>query len=73
MLPMFRGAEAIFRKILVPLAGLQELLMKKDADVVRRSILKDIPEHRRQSLMKEIGEFFSDESAFNKGSYQQIV
>jgi hypothetical protein len=25
MLPMFRGADKVFRKILVPLAGLQEV------------------------------------------------
>ena len=73
MLPMFRGAESIFRRILVPLAGLQELLMRKDADVVKRAILNDVPEDRRASLMKEIGEMFSKASVADKGSYQQIV
>lgn len=77
MLPMFRGAESIFRNILVPLAGLQEMLMRKDADNVKRAILREVPEDRRAALMKLIGESFANDpihtSAGTKGSYQSIV
>jgi hypothetical protein len=77
MLPMFRGAESIFRNILVPLAGLQEMLMRKDADNVKRAILRDVPEDRRAALMKEIGESFANDPIHTfvgtKGSYQSIV
>jgi len=77
MLPMFRGAESIFRHILVPLAGLQEMLMKKDADNVKKAILREVPEDRRAALMKEIGKSFTnhkfEKSGGTKGSYQSIV
>lgn len=64
MLPLFRGAEQVFRTILVPLAGLQELLVRKDAEVVRQQALADLPPERRALVMKEIAASFQrDETA----------
>lgn len=60
MLPLFRGADQVFRSILVPLAGLQELIVKKDAEVVKNQVLKDIPPERRALLLKEIAKSFAD-------------
>lgn len=73
MLPMFRGADAVFRTILVPLAGLQELLMKKDASLVMSAILRELPENRRAAVMTEIGESFTNHPVVAKGSYKEIV
>lgn len=82
MLPLFRGADKVFREILVPLAGLQEMLVKKDAEVVKNQILKDIPPERRAILMKEIAQTFENGSTETSGSktgsmspdgYTQIV
>mmetsp|Transcript_12466 Transcript_12466/g.15797 ORF Transcript_12466/g.15797 Transcript_12466/m.15797 type:complete len:342 (-) Transcript_12466:535-1560(-) len=62
MLPLFRGAEHVFRNILVPLAGLQELLVRKDADLVRKQALADLPPERRALVMKEIADSFANSS-----------
>jgi len=58
MLPLFRGAEQVFRNILVPLAGLQELLVRKDAEKVKNDALKSLPPERRAVVMKEIAKSF---------------
>ena len=62
MLPMFRGAEKVFRHILVPIAGLQELLVRKDADQVMKQAMNDLPPERRALVLKEIA------GAFEKGA-----
>lgn len=66
MLPLFRGAEQVFRNILVPLSGLQEMLIKKDAEVVKNQALKDLPPERRALIMKEIAKSF--EQAATQGN-----
>ena len=66
MLPLFRGAEQVFRTILVPLAGLQELLVRKDAEEVKNAALKDLAPERRALVMKEIAKSF--ERSANEGS-----
>ena len=58
MLPLFRGAELVFRNVLVPLAGLQELLVRRDAEMVKNQALADLPPERRALVMKEIAESF---------------
>ncbi len=58
MLPMFRGADKVFRKILVPLAGLQELLMLRDAISIKKQMLKDLDPERAAVLQKSIAKFF---------------
>ena len=61
MLPMFQGADKVFRKILVPLAGLQELLMLRDAIAVKKKMLKDLPPERAKSVRKAIAKFYNDD------------
>ena len=47
--------------------------MRKDADMVKKAILREIPEDRRAIIMKEIGESFANDPVVKKGSYQSIV
>lgn len=62
MLPMFGGAEKIFRKILVPLFGLTELLMVRDAFLVKKNLLRDLPPERAHLVRKTIAGFFTEEA-----------
>ena len=66
MLPLFRGAEQVFRNILVPIAGLQELLVRKDADLVMKQALVDLPPGRREIVLKEIA------ASFQKGASAKV-
>lgn len=61
MLPMFQGADKVFRKILVPLAGLQELLMLRDAIRIKRDMLKTLPPGRAKEVRKAIAKFYNDD------------
>jgi hypothetical protein len=63
MLPMFRGADKVFRKILVPLAGLQELLLLRDAMAIKKRMLKDLDPERAAVVEKSIAKFFDGSSA----------
>lgn len=63
MLPMFRGADKVFRKVLVPLAGLQELLMLRDAIMIKKQSLKDLDPERAVVLQKSIAKFFDGSSS----------
>eukprot|EP00985_Skeletonema_marinoi_P031826 scaffold37823_cov201-Skeletonema_marinoi.AAC.2 len=58
MLPMFRGADKIFRKVLVPLAGLHELLVLRDAITIKKQMLKDLDPERAAVVQKSIAKFF---------------
>jgi hypothetical protein len=58
MLPMFRGADKVFRKFLVPLAGLQELLILRDSIMIKKQLLKDLDPERAQLVRKSISKFF---------------
>ena len=60
MLPMFEGADKIFRKVLVPLAGLQELLMLRDAIQIKKKMLKDLDPERQLVVRRAIAKFFAD-------------
>jgi len=62
MLPMFHGAEKVFRHILVPLANLQEELIRKDAEVIKNEVMRKVPEKDRVRLMKSIADTFHQES-----------
>ena len=61
MLPMFEGADKVFRKILVPLAGLQEMLLLRDAIRIKKDMLKNLPPDRAKSVRKAIAKFYDDE------------
>lgn len=58
---MFQGADKVFRNILVPLAGLQELLMLRDAIMVKADMLKNLPPHRAKSVRKAIAKFYDND------------
>ncbi|KAL3809973.1 hypothetical protein ACHAXA_007749 [Cyclostephanos tholiformis] len=61
MLPMFRGADKVFRNILVPLAGLKEMLMLRDAYQIKRQLLKDLDPDRAKLVGKSIAYLFDHE------------
>lgn len=58
-LPMFRGAEAVFRKILVPLSGQYENMLLRDTYLVRCEMEKKIPEAMHESVLGKAAEVFS--------------
>eukprot|EP00979_Chaetoceros_neogracilis_P004439 scaffold787_cov285-Chaetoceros_neogracile.AAC.3 len=71
------GDDTVFRSVLVPLAGLQELLARRDAEVVRRQVIADVPPERRALVMKAIAKSFEDGGektprAATKEGYQSI-
>jgi hypothetical protein len=61
MLPMFQGADKIFRKVLVPLAGLQEMLMLRDAISIKKNMLKNLDPARAKTVRKAIAKFYDDD------------
>ena len=63
MLPMFQGADKLFRRVLVPLAGLQEMLMLRDAIQVKKSMLKDLNPERAAAVRQTIAKFYADDNA----------
>ncbi len=65
MLPMFGGSDKIFRKVLVPLFRLQEILMLKDAFMVKKRVFKDLPPERAAAVRSAIATFFSEEELTN--------
>ena len=63
MLPMFTGADKLFRKVLVPLSGLQEMLMLRDAIQVKKQMLRDLDPERAKAVRQAIAKFYSDDDA----------
>jgi hypothetical protein len=61
MLPMFQGADKFFRKVLVPLAGLNEMLLLRDAIAIKKSMLKDLDPERAKTVRKAIAKFYDDD------------
>lgn len=62
MLPLFRGAEEVYRKILVPLTGQQEMLLLRDAENVKKQLMKDVPVEHQARIRKSIAESFLNEA-----------
>jgi hypothetical protein len=58
-LPMFRGADVIFRRVLVPLSGQHEALLMYDAYMVRLDLEKAIPESHRERVLAKAAEVFT--------------
>lgn len=61
MLPMMGGADKVFRKILVPLAGLKEMLLLRDAISVKKTMLRDLDPERARAVRKAIAKFYDDD------------
>jgi len=51
----------ICSKILVPLAGLQELLMLRDSMQIKKQLLKDLDPERAKIVRKSIAKFFDND------------
>mmetsp|Transcript_36516 Transcript_36516/g.53554 ORF Transcript_36516/g.53554 Transcript_36516/m.53554 type:complete len:338 (-) Transcript_36516:320-1333(-) len=49
-LPMFRGADAVFRNVLVPLSGQYENMLLRDVTLVKREMEKKIPQNMRKNV-----------------------
>lgn len=62
MLPLFRGADQVFRGILVPFAGLEEELLRRDAEELKRVALATLSPERKKLLMKSIAASFQEGS-----------
>jgi len=60
MLPMFQGAEKVFRNVLVPLFRQHEMLFVRDAMRLEKDIAKKIPKSRVDSVRKKIASRFSN-------------
>jgi len=63
MLPMFKGADAIFRSILVPLSGQTEMLMLRDASILRMELESKIPESRRAQVLDAVSKTFAADNS----------
>ena len=62
MLPMFNGADVIFRNVLVPLAGQREALLLKDAKMLARTMVKQLPASRHGEAGEAVAQAFLDEA-----------
>lgn len=57
-LPMFNGANAVFRNVLVPLSGQYENMLLRDAWIVRKGMEKSIPSKYQESVFKKAADVF---------------
>lgn len=57
-LPMFRGADAVFRNILVPLSGQYEQMLLKDIYMVKVEMERKIPEKSRDAVFGKASAVF---------------
>mmetsp|Transcript_42196 Transcript_42196/g.132144 ORF Transcript_42196/g.132144 Transcript_42196/m.132144 type:complete len:310 (+) Transcript_42196:211-1140(+) len=60
MLPLFRGADAVFRTVIAPLAGLEENLLLRDAALLREELLEAVPESRRRDVCARAAAIFQE-------------
>ena len=65
-LPMFKGAEAVFRNVLVPLSGQYENMLLRDAQIVRQEMERKIPKKMRAKVMSKAASIFSEPSLVTK-------
>jgi hypothetical protein len=57
-LPMFNGAEAVFRRVLVPLSGQYEHMLLRDVWLVRQQIVASIPNKNRANVLSRAAAVF---------------
>ncbi|KAL7580638.1 hypothetical protein ACA910_002153 [Epithemia clementina (nom. ined.)] len=62
-LPMFQGADVIFRRVLVPLSGQYENLLLHDAYLVRIGMEESIPEQHRERVLAKASDLFKASSS----------
>ena len=63
MLPMFDGSTLVFREVLIPLLGQQELLYLRDARSLAAQFVKNLPAHRQETARREAAKAFVGEDA----------
>ena len=63
MLPMFDGSTLIFREVLIPILGCQELLYLRDARALAAQFVQKLPAHRQESARREAAKAFVGEEA----------
>lgn len=61
-LPVFGGAEIVFRRVLVPISGQYKQMLLHDVYIVKRSVEKAIPENNRDEFMRKCAELFTSTS-----------
>ena len=66
MLPMFNGADVVFRNVLVPIAGQREALLLKDAKTLAKNMVKQLPASRHGEAGEAIAEAFLVEAKMQK-------
>ncbi|GAX29620.1 hypothetical protein FisN_3Lh113 [Fistulifera solaris] len=59
-LPMFDGAEVIFRRVLVPLTGQYETLILRDIWLMKQDILAKLPENKQKNMMTRASAVFAE-------------
>ena len=62
MLPMTQGSDKVFRNVLVPLAGLQESLLLRDAVLLKKDLMSKFSADRQIELRKLITYSFDVET-----------
>ena len=63
MLPMFQGSEKVFRYVLVPLAGLRNMLLKGDALKVKMEMFQTLSPEQIDVLRHEIARSFAEDDS----------
>eukprot|EP00934_Nitzschia_sp_Nitz4_P005585 Nitzschia sp. Nitz4//scaffold29_size155292//2643//3647//NITZ4_002630-RA/size155292-processed-gene-0.1-mRNA-1//1//CDS//3329546364//5575//frame0 len=58
-LPLFAGADVVFRRILVPLTGQSENMLLRDTHMVRKQMEKTIPAHIQDKVFQKAAEVFT--------------
>lgn len=58
-LPMFNGADYVFRQVLVPLTGQYENLILRDVHNVKMVIMESVPEKHRSRVLQRAADMLS--------------
>lgn len=58
LLPMFNGADQVFRRVLVPLFNLRREMIKRDARMLMTEVTRKLPESHRASFSAELATIF---------------
>lgn len=59
----FRGADSVFRNILVPLTGQYEAMLLRDIYLVKEEMMKKIPRKSRDGAMERAAAIFDKKAA----------
>lgn len=66
MLPMFDGSTLVFREVLVPLLGQQELLLLRDARGLANQLFKALPVERQEEARQKAAKAFLEHPGGSK-------